>query len=99
MKELYADSAEFQNKTKQNPIERLQKRWSIVLYFCGIGGIFIGACGLLLSALEYFKFVNKTARLIEIGTGLIVLAFPLIMFGAHALDKIGELKRKKAESD
>ena len=71
------------------------KRWLLILYFSGFGGIFIALTGLFLSGLAYFRFIEKSLNIHKTGTLLIVLAFPLIMIGAHALDKIGEIKRKK----
>lgn len=72
-----------------------RKFWITALYFCGIGGLSTGLIGLLLSALEFFGFVERAAQSNRIGTWLMVIAFPVVMFGAHAMDKIAEIDKKE----
>lgn len=99
MKEItLPDSHLIKNSKEKSKTESLQKSWLLVLYFCGFGGIFIALTGLFMSGLSHFRLIENDLNIHQIGTILIVAAFPLIMFGAHALDKIGELKRRKSKS-
>lgn len=97
MKEItLPESNLVKDKTAESKADALKRRWLLILYFCGFGGIFLACTGLFLSGLSYFRFVERELNIHKIGIILIVLAFPLIMFGAHALDKIGEIKRGKS---
>jgi phosphatidylglycerophosphate synthase len=92
MKEASIPTTNLINKSDENiSPASAGRKWTIILYFCSIGGLLIGLSGLTLSGLSYFEFFEKANHLHKLGTWLIVVAFPLIMFGAHALDKIGEL--------
>ncbi|MBA3632584.1 MAG: hypothetical protein H0W58_07220 [Acidobacteria bacterium] len=51
-----------------------------------------------MSGLAYFGMVEDAEKINQIGTWLMVTAFPLIMLGAHALDKIKEVKEDKDNS-
>lgn len=64
-----------------------------MLYFGSVGGAVVGLTGLLLSGLAWFDVFEKIHAFKLIGTWLIVIAFPLIIFGGHALDKIAEIDR------
>ena len=70
-----------------------KKRWTQILFFTGIGGISVGVCGLLISAMTLLHVIEKKSFADRIGVLLIIVAFPLIMFGAHALDKIRECEK------
>lgn len=70
-----------------------KKRWTQILFFTGIGGIVVGVCGLLISAMTLLHVIEKRSFADCIGVLLIIAAFPLIMFGAHALDKIRECEK------
>ncbi len=83
------------HETKKSKKDALKKRWLLALYFCGFGGILIGLVGLFLSGLAYFEYIEKGQQVHKTGTVLIVISFPFIMLGAHALDRIFEIDHKK----
>lgn len=66
--------------------------WILILYFCGFGGLTLGLTGLFLSGLAFFRFAANTAQINRIGTWLMVAAFPVVILGAHAMDKIAEIR-------
>lgn len=78
-------------KTKANSN---RKFWLTALYVCSIGGLLTGFIGLLMSALEFFGIIERAAGFNRTGTWLMVIAFPVVMFGAHAMDKIAEIDKK-----
>lgn len=90
---LNSNSAVYETKNLKK--DSLKRRWLLTLYFCGFGGILIGLVGLFLSGLAYFEYIEKEQLIHKTGTVLIVLSFPFIMLGAHALDKIFEIDHKK----
>lgn len=79
--------------------EKENKRWSRVLLGCSLIGVFCNIGGLLISGLSLANLIDKNSFADRLGTWLIVVSFPLILFGAHALDKLKEIekseKRKK----
>ena len=82
------DAAQASDKDKK----RL-RRWKWTLIFSFAAGIISALAGLILGAVSYTNFFRSEKALNQIGNLLIVAAFPLMMLGAHALDKIGEIKR------
>lgn len=86
MKEICTPAKSAKNKTNE-------KKWNIALYFFGIGGISVGMSGLVLCGIAFLGFVENAKQINRFGTWLIVLAFPLMMFSAHALDKLSEFNR------
>jgi len=54
---------------------------------------------LLLGALSYTGLFRNANAVNQIGNLMIVAAFPLMMLGAHALDKINEIKSNKNSAD
>ncbi len=84
----------FEETIRDKPSQHgCKRRWILCLYFCGMGGVAIGLIGLSLSALKFFGFMDKAPALNRIGTLLIFLAFPVLMFGSHAMDKIAEIDK------
>lgn len=79
----------------ETDIDSRRKLWILALYFCSIGGLLTGFTGLFLSALEFFGIVERAAQLNRVGTWLMVIAFPVVMFGAHSMDKITEIDKQK----
>lgn len=69
--------------------------WTFVLLF----GIFVGVAfdllGLVMSGVAYFEVSESSKQINQIGTWLIAAAFPLVMLGAHALDKIKQIETTK----
>lgn len=58
------------------------------LFVSSILGIVLGIAGFVLSALSLFGF-SAQQNVSRLGTWMIVAVFPLMMFAAHCLDKIG----------
>lgn len=72
-----------------------RQRWIRFLYAGSVGGILVGLSGLLMSGLAWFGVFERTPVFKLIGTWLIIVAFPLVIFGAHAMDKITEIDRNE----
>ncbi len=70
-----------------------QSWWSFTAYLCFTGSISFGVIGLFLSGINYFIAPGGTGA--KIGTILVFAAFPLMLFGSHALDKIAENDKKR----
>lgn len=82
------------NFGEKTAINKRRQSWISTLYVCGIGGLAMSLFGLLMSATTSFKLVENAAQINRIGTWLMVAAFTIVMFGAHAMDKIGEIDEK-----
>lgn len=70
-------------------------RWTFVLLFSAFIGFASGLIGLMMCAAAYFGAAENAKQINQIGTWLIVAAFPLVMLGAHALDKLKEIETKQ----
>lgn len=66
--------------------------WNFTAYFCFAGCVSFGAIGLFLSGINYFIAPGGVG--FKIGTILVFAALPLMLFGAHALDKVEENAKK-----
>ncbi len=81
--------------TENEILEKRLKRWNYVLFVAMSSGIISGLLGLVLGAISYI-FAFKNAKSINFaGNFMLIAAFPLMMLGAHALDKIREIEKKK----
>lgn len=67
--------------------------WKSAAFLCFAGSIILGIVGLLISGIGYFAADRFDSN---VGTVLVFLAFPLMLFGAHALDKVSEAAKKKS---
>ena len=76
-------------------IRKKQNIWIFTLLAAFTAGILLGLIGLGLSGLVYFERAENAKTTGEIGTVLIIAAFPLIMLGAHALDKSKEIEAER----
>ncbi len=89
--------------SEKTAVGKRRQNWMLTVYMCGIGGLALSLCGLVLSAAAFFKLVEDAAQINRIGTWMMVAAFPIVMFGAHALDKIGAIdetaKRERLAAD
>lgn len=72
-----------------------RRKWLAALLFSSLGGVLVGLTGLVISGLSLFNLIEKTSLANRIGTILIVVAFPLVLFSAHALDKIAQINQEK----
>lgn len=70
-------------------------RWTYALFVGMTGGIVSGLSGLVLGAISYLGDFNNAKSVNFAGNLLLIAAFPLMMFGAHALDKINEIKKNR----
>ena len=69
-----------------------QSWWSFTAYLCFAGCISFGVIGLFLSGINYFIAPGGFGS--KIGMVLVFAAFPLMLFGSHALDKVAESEKK-----
>lgn len=97
MKEIISPSVIFSEKNCRDVSANRKKRsrWFRALYVSSFGGIFVGLTGLLTSGLGLFGVFEKTPIFKLIGTWMIIIAFPMVMFGAHAMDKIAEIEKNE----
>lgn len=71
------------------------RRWTFTLYFSVIAGIIFAIAGLVLGAFSYLGLFADAETVNQFGNLIIIAAFPLMILGAHALDKINEIKTAK----
>lgn len=71
--------------------------WTTTLYLSVVAGILCASTGLTLGAISYAELFENPDAVNQIGNFMIIAAFPLMMTGAHALDKINDLKRSKKQ--
>lgn len=95
MKELAIpfEAVSVETTPKISNVKNTRQKWIWALSFSSLSGVLVGLTGLLISGLNFFGAIEKTSVFSHLGTLLIVIAFPLAMFGAHAMDKIGEIDR------
>ena len=88
-------AASEKNKQINSAKYKSQNRWISALLVSALGGFSLGLTGLIMSGIAYFEMTGNSKQVNQIGTWLIVIAFPVIIFGAHALDKIKENETNK----
>ncbi|HEY8559097.1 MAG TPA: hypothetical protein VIL74_01745 [Pyrinomonadaceae bacterium] len=76
--------------------KKQRQHWTLTLFVSVGAGVVCAVAGLILGAISYLGFGETADRLNLLGNLMIIAAFPLMMLGAHALDKINELKQKRA---
>ena len=98
MKEITIPFEAVSEETKPEiaAVKNNRQGWIAALVFSSASGVLVGLTGLIISALNFFGAIEKTSLLSRLGTLLIVIAFPLVMFSAHAMDKISEIDKKQA---
>jgi cytochrome c biogenesis protein CcdA len=94
-KPTVADTA---NAEISEPEQKSLSRWRATFFFGFIAGISSAATGLILGAVSYTGFFRNARVANQTGNLLIIAAFPLMMLGAHALDKINDIKRRQKEN-
>lgn len=98
MKELAIPFEAVSENTREIPtVQNNRQRWIRALSFTSLSGVLVGLNGLIISALSLFGIIEKTSFINHLGTLFIVIAFPLVMFSAHAMDKIGEIDRTEKQ--
>ena len=100
MKEITLETPAIIEDAEKQALDRRKKQktfWTAALYLSVITGIFCAATGLTLGAISYLDLFVNAKAVNQIGNFMIITAFPLMMAGAHALDKINELKSNKKQ--
>lgn len=69
------------------------RRWTAALYFFFAGGAVSAIGGFVLGAASYLGLLRNPTSANTAANLLIIAAFPLMMCGAHALDRIGDIKK------
>ena len=98
MKEVFLEKPTVSEKANTEISETQQKslsRWRATLFCSFIAGIVSAIAGLILGAVSYTGFFRNARAANQTGNLMIIAAFPLMMLGAHALDKINEIKRDR----
>lgn len=72
---------------------RRKRRWSALLLLSAIGGIMTGITGLVLAGAALLHLISPFGGLSMIGTFLLVVTFPILIFQAHCLDAIEAANR------
>lgn len=76
-------------------VKNNRQRWIVTLTFSSASGVLVGLTGLIIGGLNLFGMIEKSSVISHVGTLLLVIAFPLVMFSAHAMDKIAEIDKKQ----
>jgi hypothetical protein len=72
--------------------DRRIRRWSFASYLSFGGGILAASAGIILGAESYVGMLTDAGTVNGIANFLIIAAFPLMMIGAHSLDRLAELR-------
>jgi len=97
MKEIFLQTPPIVKNAEKATSETDKKtlsRWMLALFLSVIGGTVSAFAGLILGAISYLGFFRNASSVNQIGNLMVIGAFPLMMFGAHALDKINEIKHR-----
>jgi len=95
MKEIILPNTTIFSEEKQiaDAFQKRLNRWFYALLFSFSIGIILAISGLVLGGLSYFGLFANKDSINQIGNLMIIVAFALLMSGAHALDKIGAIKK------
>ncbi|HMS39747.1 MAG TPA: hypothetical protein PKE69_05940 [Pyrinomonadaceae bacterium] len=93
MREVILAKILISKKEAESEFSKSRKRWMNALFASSIFGIVLGVTGFVISALSLFGFLAEKQNVSRLGTWLIVAVFPLMMFAAHCLDKIGNANK------
>lgn len=80
----------YASRAEPTPSEKRKKTWFAVLCLTAVSGIIAGITGLTLSFLAFVESMERTRRLSLTVSTLIVSSLGLLLFAAHAMDRIGE---------
>jgi hypothetical protein len=78
---------------EKNNLSRSKRNWTAALLSVAVSGVFTGYAGLVVSALNFFGYLTRQNGAGRLGALLVAFFFPLMMCGAHAMDKIAEIDR------
>lgn len=76
--------------TELTASEKRRRTWFGVLCLSAVSGFISGIVGLSLSFMAFVEMLGKTRRLSLTVSMLIVSSLGLLLFAAHAMDRIGE---------
>jgi|KBSMisStaDraftv2_1062788.scaffolds.fasta_scaffold336720_2 hypothetical protein len=71
---------------------RSKKRWQICLFAGAAAAAVTSTFGLMLSAASLIGAIQSNGRMSIAGTVLLAISFPMLIFTAHCLDKIDQIK-------
>ena len=97
MMSIFTGTPAFQKKDCLRAFEKggKKQRWIDALAVSCLGGFFAASTGLVMNGLALFGVFEGTQFFQTLGIWLIIAAFPLAIFGAHALDEIAEINREE----
>ena len=73
--------------------------WFAAMTACFVGGLVLGITGLMLSLLASAGVLGATRATSLTVVSMIVVSLGLLLFGAHALDRMDEAERKAREAE
>ncbi len=68
------------------------RRWKFILLFSSLTGSVCGLVGTTLGVMSLLKLLSDYRLLDDVGTALLVVAFPMLVLAAHSLDKAHEVE-------
>jgi hypothetical protein len=86
---LYKAKKKVTRKTLQTSLER----WNVTFVFSSAFGAFCGFVGTILGTLSLLGLLQAYRSIDQLGTALLVAAFPLLILAAHSLDKAHEIDK------
>lgn len=98
MKDIVLQKPLIVEQETQSAEKKALNRWNYLLFVSIGGGILLGLSGLILGTISYLNVFKNAVRVNFIGNLMIIALFPLLMLGAHALDKISEIRKKEKEN-
>jgi cytochrome c biogenesis protein CcdA len=73
--------------------------WFAAMTACFVGGLVLGITGLMLSLLASAGVLGATRATSLTVVSMIVASLGLLLFGAHALDRMDEAERKARDAE
>lgn len=98
MKDIVLEKPLIVEQETQSAEKKILNRWNYLLFFSMSIGIILSLSGLILGTISYLNIFKDAANINFIGNLMIIASFPLLMLGAHALDKISEIRKKEKEN-
>jgi hypothetical protein len=77
----------------QESNRRTHRRWMTLLLCAITGSVLTGSFGLVLAGASLLQIIEPYGRLALLGTFLLAITFPILVFAAHCLDKIEDTNR------
>ena len=96
MRELTLPNSLYLKKAKKmsrTALESSLERWKRALVISIVLGGFFGVVGMTLGMMSLLEMLGAYRFLDSLGTAFLVIAFPLVVFAAHCLDKAHEIEK------